>query len=153
MLVGIYAPVEEISIVEQTDIVRARAEARRVAGLIGFGLADQTRLATAISELTRNVLQYAGRGHCEISDISDEQNSAIKVVITDYGPGIPDIGRAMQDGYSTSGGLGAGLPGTQRLVDGFEIESRPGHARDGDDAQAAHLRRWTSILHRICTCA
>jgi len=120
---------EQIRIVEPLDIVRARAEARRIAGMIGFSPADQTRLATAVSELARNILQYAGEGECIMTDISDERSNAIRIVFEDRGPGIPDVDRAMQDGYSTSGGLGAGLPGTRRLVDLFDIDSRPGHTR------------------------
>lgn len=118
-----------IHLVEQMDIVRARAEAKRLAGLIGFGQADQTRLATAVSELARNVLQYAGKGFCEIKDESTDRELGISILFEDHGPGVPDISKAMQDGYSTSGGLGAGLPGTQRLMDRFAIESHPGLTR------------------------
>lgn len=118
-----------IHLVEQMDIVRSRAEAKRLAGLLGFGPGDQTRLATAVSELCRNVLQYAGRGQCEINDASTDTDMGIRIVFEDRGPGIPDIARAMQDGYSTGGGLGAGLPGTQRLMDSFSIESKPGLTR------------------------
>jgi serine/threonine-protein kinase RsbT len=114
-----------IQIREQMDIVRARAEAKKLAGQIGFGLGDQTRLATAVSELARNVLQYAGEGQCQISDISSTTELGVRIAVEDHGPGIPDITRAMQDGFSTSGGLGAGLPGTQRLMDSFHIESCP----------------------------
>lgn len=121
--------IETINLCEQMDIVRARAEARRIAGLIGFSPGDQTRLATAVSELSRNVLQYAGKGTCEISDASMRDRRVIRIVFEDHGPGIPDIARAMEDGYSTSGGLGAGLPGTRRLVDVFFIDSCPGLTR------------------------
>lgn len=120
---------ELIHLVEQMDIVRARAEARRLAGIIGMGPGDQTRLATAVSELSRNVLQYAGKGQCEISDASTDSHMGIRIVFEDNGPGIPNIARAMEDGYSTSGGLGAGLPGTRRLMDNFVIESQPGLTR------------------------
>ena len=93
---------------------------------LGFGLADQTRLATAISELTRNVIQYAGQGVCFVSDESDGQMIRVKIVVEDNGPGIPDIEQALEPGFSTSGGLGAGLPGARRLVHEFHIESEPG---------------------------
>jgi serine/threonine-protein kinase RsbT len=122
---------EVVHIVEPMDIVRARMEAKRVAALIGFGPSDQTRLATAVSELSRNVRQYAGKGQCEIYDASTADEMAIRIVVEDHGPGIGDVARAMEDGYSTSGGLGAGLPGTQRLMDRFAIESRPGLTRVG----------------------
>ena len=119
----------QIHIAESLDIVRARAEARRLAGQVGFGPADQTRLATAVSELARNILQYAGKGLCAMADISDARTLGIRILFEDHGPGIEDIDRAVQDGYSTGGGLGAGLPGTRRLMDQFDIESRPGMTR------------------------
>jgi serine/threonine-protein kinase RsbT len=86
-------------------------------------------LATAVSELTRNILQYAGEGTCAIIDASDESRRCIRVIVEDQGPGIPNLDLALRDGYSTSGGLGAGLPGVQRLMDEFHLTSRPGHTR------------------------
>ena len=112
-----------------SDIVIARRGARELCERLGFGKADQTRLATAVSELTRNVIQYAGEGICIIEDRSDGTHRRVWVLVEDRGPGIPDLERAMMDGYSTSGGLGAGLPGTRRLVDEFQIESAPGLTR------------------------
>jgi serine/threonine-protein kinase RsbT len=120
---------EVVPILDPTDIVRARGAARSLAAQIGFGIADQTRLATAVSELTRNVMQYAGSGMCEIADASDAAEMRIRIVVEDIGGGIPDIDLAMKDGYSTGGGLGAGLPGTRRLMDNFAIESAPGLTR------------------------
>ncbi|WP_370261824.1 ATP-binding protein [Limnobacter sp.] len=120
---------ESVAISETADIVRARGAARTLAAQAGFNLADQTRLATAVSELSRNALNYAGGGVCQITDHSCDRHRRIRVVVEDHGPGIPDITRATEDGYSTGGGLGAGLPGTKRLMDVFEIESRPGHTR------------------------
>lgn len=117
---------ERIRVRDPNDIVTARRAARELCARLGFGNADQTRLATAVSELTRNVIQYAGEGQCRIEDVSDAQRLGVRVTVEDQGPGIPDIERALRDGYSTSGGLGAGLPGTRRLVDHFEISSRPG---------------------------
>ncbi|WP_238551830.1 anti-sigma regulatory factor [Candidatus Symbiobacter mobilis] len=96
---------------------------------IGFGIADQIRLATAVSELTRNVLQYAGIGVCSFEDASDGTQIRLRATVEDNGPGILDIGMAMKDGFSTSHGLGAGLPGTRRLMDVFYIESVPGLTR------------------------
>ena len=112
-----------IPIESSVDVVLARREGRAMAKGLGFGSADQTRLATAISELTRNVVQYAGSGHCQIEDISSLRFIEVRVVVRDTGPGILDLDRALQDGFSTGGGLGAGLPGTRRLVHAFEIES------------------------------
>ena len=118
-----------IEIRDQGSVVAARQAVREMAAQLGFGSADQTRLATAVSELTRNVIQYAGTGVCIIDDESDVESLRIKVLVEDDGPGIPDIDEAMADGFSTGGGLGVGLPGARRLLDEFDIESRPGHTR------------------------
>ena len=118
-----------IDINTQKDIITARQNARDMAKDMGFRLADQTRLATAISELTRNVIQYAVKGQCRISDDSDDTHKRVKVEVEDYGPGIPDIEKAMTYGYSTGRGLGAGLPGSKSLVHEFHIESKPGHTK------------------------
>jgi len=112
---------------QSSDIVPARQACREMAHELGFGSADQTRLATAVSELTRNAIQYAGQGVCVITDESNDEAIKIRVVVKDKGPGIPDIEKAMGRGFSTSGGLGAGLPGAKRLVQEFEIKSKPGN--------------------------
>lgn len=119
----------KIPIKAENDVVIARGTGRRMARDLGFGTADQTRLATAISELTRNVLRYAGEGVCTITEKSNDDSVTINVLVEDHGPGIEDIDKAMTDGFTTSGGLGAGLPGTKRLVHEFNIESRPGATR------------------------
>ena len=118
---------KQIEILNERDIIAARSAGRDMARDLGFGSADQTRLATAISELTRNAIQYAGKGFCTLSDLSDKRDIVIHVVVEDSGPGIDDLGKAMEFGFSTSKGLGAGLPGTKRLVSSFVIESEPGH--------------------------
>ena len=105
------------------DIVRARLAARDLVRRAGLGVMDQTRFATAVSELGRNAVRYASNGHCELSDLSDARHVRLQARVSDKGPGIADIGLALQDGYSTGGSLGAGLPGARRLVDVFEIES------------------------------
>ncbi|WMW21495.1 ATP-binding protein [Methanolobus mangrovi] len=110
----------------EDDILIARQIARKEMAEIGFGSADQTRMATAISELTRNVIKYAGQGVCHIITEVSSAEIKVKVEIEDYGPGIADLNKAMEDGYTTGGGLGAGLPGAKRLVNDFSIESRPG---------------------------
>ena len=120
---------EMVPIRHDADVVMARRSGRDMAKKIGFGTADQTRLATAISELTRNVIKYAGDGECAIYDESNPTLNRIRVVVEDHGPGIPDIEIAMTDGYTTGGTLGAGLPGTRRLVSEFDITSRPGLTR------------------------
>jgi serine/threonine-protein kinase RsbT len=123
--------VDEITleIQEEGHIVGARQAGRNMARELGFGSADQTRLATAISELARNVVQYAGTGVCVISDQSDDTMLRVRVVIDDRGPGIPDIEQAMQDGFTTGEGMGLGLPDTRRLAQEFDIQSDPGNTR------------------------
>ena len=116
----------QLDIHQEGDIVMARQEGRQLAQELGFGLADQTRIATAISELVRNVVRYAGRGTITLKAIEAGIKKGLEVVVADEGPGIEDMELAMQDGYSTGGGLGAGLPGTKRLVHEFEIVSQPG---------------------------
>lgn len=111
------------------DIVRARLAARELVRQAGLGLMDQTRFATAVSELGRNAVRYAVQGRCELADLSDGRHWRLQACISDSGPGIANLQQAMQDGYSTGGGLGAGLPGARRLVDLFEIESTPAGTR------------------------
>ena len=116
---------ESLELRSSQDIIRARLAARELVAATGLGAMDQTRFATAVSELCRNVLIYAGTGNCHLSNLSDDRRIRIEARVVDEGPGIPDIELAMQDGYSTSRGLGAGLPGARRLVDQFEIQSTP----------------------------
>jgi serine/threonine-protein kinase RsbT len=109
------------------DIVSARVEGRNLARELGFGTIDQARIATAISELTRNVVLYAPEGRVTVRAIvSGDGGQGIEVVCEDNGPGIANVELVMQDGYSTSSGLGMGLPGTKRLMDEFDIETKLG---------------------------
>lgn len=108
------------------DIVSARVEGRDMAKALGFGTIDQARIATAISELARNVVLYAGEGTVSIRPAEHGTRKGIEVVCEDDGPGIEDVSVVMQDGYSTSRGLGMGLPGAKRLMDDFEIDSQVG---------------------------
>jgi len=109
------------------DIVSARLEGRSLARELGFGTIDQARIATAISELARNVVLYAPEGKVRVrAVVSDHGGRGIEVVCEDNGPGIANVALVMQDGYSTSSGLGMGLPGTKRLMDEFEIETKLG---------------------------
>ena len=117
---------DTVAVRQTSDIVLARSSARALAARLGFGKADQTRLATAVSELTRNVIMYAGSGACRITDTSDAEFNRIEITVEDHGPGIADIELAMQDGFSTGGSMGAGLAGTRRLVEDFSLESAPG---------------------------
>lgn len=112
-----------IPVGEWQDIVTARATGRALAAELGFDTVDQVRLATAISEIVRNAIQYAGSAECLLQDASDSQWRRVDVTVRDAGPGIADLARALQDGYSTSGGLGAGLPGCSRLMSDFRVDS------------------------------
>ena len=115
-----------IAIESDADVVTARQRARELAAELELSSTDQTLLATAISEVARNITHYATRGEVLLRVIRDgEGRAGIQVVASDDGPGIADIERALQDGYTTGGGLGLGLPGARRLVDDFEIQSTP----------------------------
>jgi serine/threonine-protein kinase RsbT len=105
------------------DIVTARQQGRELATRIGFTGSDLTIIATAISELARNILEYAKTGEVLLSLTHRGSRIGMAIVARDEGPGIPDIARAVQDGYSTGKGLGLGLPGVRRLMDEFEISS------------------------------
>jgi serine/threonine-protein kinase RsbT len=112
-----------VKIISEWDIVAARQLGRNVAKELEFGTVDQARITTAISELARNIYLYAGQGEIRIERINGRDKCGIKVIAADNGPGIQDIRKVMEDGYSTSGGLGAGLPGVKRLMDEFDITS------------------------------
>lgn len=115
-----------IEIEGEEDVVRARRAGRDMAQQLGFRTVDQSRVATAISELARNILLYAGRGELLVRPLGEESPTGLEIIARDQGPGIADIERALQDGFSSSRGLGIGLPGTRRLVDEMTIESQVG---------------------------
>ncbi|TQR30685.1 anti-sigma regulatory factor [Brevibacillus brevis] len=125
MVVADYSP-ETINIEQESDIVTARQVGRNMSRLFGFGTITQSRIATSISELARNIYLYAGAGTIIISPIEREGMIGLQITANDSGPGIPDIRQALDDGYSTSGALGAGLPGVRRMMDEFEIHSTLG---------------------------
>jgi serine/threonine-protein kinase RsbT len=115
-----------VAIRSDTDIVVARHKSRELSGKLGFSYVDLTLIATAVSELARNIVLYGGVGEIQLRLVENGIKRGIVVVAEDHGRGIADITRALQDGYSTSGSLGLGLPGTRRLMDEFEIKSAPG---------------------------
>jgi serine/threonine-protein kinase RsbT len=116
-----------IPIESDHDVVAARQRARELAAGLELSSTDQTLLATAISEVARNIIHYAKCGEVSIAVVDDGGGRrGIRVTARDAGPGIADLERAMQDGYTTGGGLGLGLPGARRLVDEFDIETAPG---------------------------
>jgi serine/threonine-protein kinase RsbT len=118
------------------DIVEARRRGRDLAQQIGFSGSDLTIIATAISEIARNIVVYAGRGEISIEIAQRDGRRGILVVASDEGPGIGDIERAMRDGYSTGNSLGLGLPGARRLMDDFEITSKVGQGT------TVTMRKW-----------
>jgi len=115
-----------VQIISEWDIVAARQLGRNIAKELGFGTVDQARITTAISELARNIYLYAGHGEIHFEPVNDFEKRGLKVIAVDHGPGIQDIRRVMEDGFSTSGGLGAGLPGVKRLMDEFDLNSSLG---------------------------
>lgn len=114
-----------VPITQGGDIITARQQGRALAARLGFSSADQTLIATAISEMARNILTYAKTGEIILRS-EQESRSGMAIIAHDEGPGIPDLERALQDGYSTSGSLGVGLPGTKRIMDEFTIISEVG---------------------------
>lgn len=119
-----------VNIKKEWDIVGARQVGRDIAKKTGFGTVDQARIATAISELARNIYLYAGNGKVCFEVIENINKKGIRMIAIDAGPGIHDISQAMEDGYTTSGGLGAGLPGVRRLMDEFDIRSEEGNGTE-----------------------
>jgi serine/threonine-protein kinase RsbT len=115
-----------LSVRIESDILAARQHGREVAEHVGFSGSDLALIATAISEVARNIVVHAGGGAIMISELADGR-AGIEIVARDDGPGIIDIELAMQDGYSTVSSLGLGLPGARRLMDEFTIESQDGH--------------------------
>lgn len=126
MVVTVAAEQVVIAVKMSNDIVTARQAGRELAEELGFTLTDRTMISTAISEVARNITSYAGSGEIRLQVDEREGRRALVVQAKDQGPGIIDIARAMEDGYSTGLGLGLGLPGAKRLMDGMAIESAPG---------------------------
>jgi serine/threonine-protein kinase RsbT len=116
-----------VPIFNDGDVVKARQMGRELASQLGFSSTELTLIATAISELARNMVIYAGTGEILLQLVNDPDRRGIVVVARDKGPGIADLDLALKDGYSTGEGMGLGLPGARRLMDDFEIESEPGH--------------------------
>jgi serine/threonine-protein kinase RsbT len=114
-----------VAINSDQDIVSARQKGRAMALELGFSSGAATLIATAISELARNIVSYAGKGQITLKGVQGSSRVGILVIASDEGPGILDIRQALRDGFSTSGSLGLGLPGVRRLMDEFEITSQP----------------------------
>ena len=108
------------------DIVIARQAVRKWAEELKFNLVEQTKVVTAASELARNTLLHGGGGTMRMELVSEMARLGLRLIFEDQGPGIPDVDRAMKDGFSTAGGLGLGLPGAKRLVNEFSIHTKAG---------------------------
>lgn len=121
---------------EDADVVIARQKGRALSEQLGLSTNAQTMVATAISEVARNIVTYAGQGQIVLTSITDGTRHGIQVVAIDDGPGIADIYLAMRDGYSTINSLGMGLPGARRLMDDFSIASEP------DGGTTVTMRKW-----------
>jgi serine/threonine-protein kinase RsbT len=115
-----------VEIRADADVLLARQKARELAKSLKFSGSELTLIATAISEIARNIVTYAKRGQIVLRLVSQGRRRGIRVVAKDEGPGIVDIARAMEDGYSTSSSLGLGLPGSKRLMDEFDVVSTVG---------------------------
>ena len=111
---------------EVGDIVAVRQQTRQWAGEVGLSLVDQTKIVTAASELARNAVVYGGGGSVRLELLENGVRKGLRLVFADQGPGIPDVERALQDGFTTGGGLGLGLGGARRLVNEFAIDSEVG---------------------------
>jgi len=125
-----------VTILDESHIVTVRKTVRDLATRMGFGLTDVTRIVTAASELARNIFHYAGTGVMHWHILDESSRIGLELVFEDHGPGIASIQQVMQEGYSTSGGLGMGLPGTKRLMDEMDIQSQVGQGT------AVTVKKW-----------
>lgn len=128
--------IEVVEVRNEVDIVSARVRARAMAEALGFGYMDQTRIATAVSELARNAFQFAGGGKVTIKPVNSQGREGIEIVVEDHGPGIENLELALKGGYSTVGGLGFGLSGARKLMDEFDIKTKLG------EGTTVTIRKW-----------
>lgn len=117
---------EKLAIRASEDVVRVRQAVRNRALAVGFSLVDQTRIITAASEIARNTLDYGGGGELLLECVTSGIRKGLRLIFSDKGPGIADINRALEDGFTTGGGMGLGLSGAKRLVNEFDIKSAVG---------------------------
>jgi serine/threonine-protein kinase RsbT len=134
MTTNVDNPEVRVTIASTEDVVVARQRGRALAAELGFSASEATLIAAAISELARNIVKYAGSGEVVLNHDDD---GMLLMVARDQGPGIPDVRAALREGFSTSGGLGMGLPGVRRIADVFEIVSNA----DGTTITVGKCRR------------
>ena len=135
------------------DMVVARAQSRSLADTLGFSRTEATLIATAVSEIARNILMHAGRGEISMRPLRGDARYGLVVVARDSGPGIRDVPRAVESGFASTGGLG--LPGARRLMDEFDVQSEPGEGttvtmtkwRMRDDLERLRERRLRPTSH------
>ncbi len=133
------SPYEQaIPVLHDTDVVEARVAARALASRVGFLGTDLVLIASAVSEIARNIVEYTRGWEVVLSVIHNRSRLGLEVVARDRGPGIADVSLAMKDGYSTSRSLGRGLPGSRRLMDEFRVESSPA------SGTTVTMRKWLS---------
>jgi len=125
-LTGTVQKTETIPIQNSSDVVMVRQRVRAVTIEMKFSLVEQTKIVTAASELGRNTLEHGGGGSLELSNIANGARRGICLCFSDQGPGIPDVALALRDGYTSGGGMGLGLGGSKRLMNDFEIDTKPG---------------------------
>ena len=128
---------ESVALREEGDLILARQRVRERAAELGFGILDSTKIVTAASELGRNTLIHGGGGTMQLEVLADETRKGLRLTFEDHGPGISDLAQAMTDGFTTRRGMGLGLGGSKRLVNEFELSSRPG------EGTRVRVTRWT----------
>lgn len=116
---------ENVPVKTEPDVVAVRRRVREIAAQLGLSLVDQTKIITAASELARNTIIYGGGGSMQVETLNGPR-SGLRLTFEDQGPGIPDVELALRDGFTTGSGLGLGLGGSKRLVNEFQIVSKPG---------------------------
>jgi serine/threonine-protein kinase RsbT len=125
-----------VAITADADLISARAEGRALAERLGFPQPDSTLIATAISEIARNIIVHAGSGEIVLRPLEEDKRYGLAVIARDAGPGIRDVDAALRDDYSGWGGLGLGIPGARRLMDEFHIDSEP------DKGTTVTMKKW-----------
>jgi len=115
-----------VEVASEEDVVVARTKGKEMAKTMGFGTVDQTRIATGISELTRNILQYAQRGHLTLRPLDTQVRQGLEILAEDNGPGIANLNVVLEGRHQPTRGLGLGIPGTRRLMDEFQMTSQVG---------------------------
>ena len=115
-----------LPIASQEDVVLVRQAVRKASVELGLNLVDQTKIVTAASELARNAFTHGGGGRVLIEMVREPGRKGLRLTFTDQGPGIPDVEKALQDGYTSGNGLGLGLGGAKRLSNDFSIRSEVG---------------------------